>query len=123
MHPAADLSRRRFLQGSILAGAAWLLPGQARPAAASAYSAATFTADITPPLGHPLIGGLRGPAVKIVDRLMARGVVITGSDKPLVIAALDWCELRNDAYDQFRDALAQAAGTTRERVLLSCNHQ
>jgi hypothetical protein len=84
---------------------------------------ATFAADITPPIGHPLLGGLRGPAIKIADRLEARGVVLTGADKPLVIAALDWCELRNAAYDQFRQVLAAAAGTTRERVLLSCLHQ
>jgi hypothetical protein len=78
---------------------------------------------VTPPLGHPLLGGLRPAAAKIADRLEARGVVLAGADKPLVIAALDWCELRGDAYDGFRDALAAAADTTRQRVLLSCLHQ
>jgi hypothetical protein len=88
-----------------------------------AWRLATFSADITPPIGHPLIGGLRPAAKTIQDRLSARGVVLTGSDKPLVICGLDWCELRNDAYDSFRDSLAAAAGTDRQRVLLSCLHQ
>ena len=124
MNPSSRPSRRCFLGQSLAAAAVTAWPASAGWAkAASTYSAATFQADITPPLGHPLIGGLRGPAVKIVDRLTARGVVLLGGDQPLVVAALDWCELRNDAYDQFRDALAKAAGTTRERVLLSCNHQ
>ncbi|MDX1946473.1 MAG: hypothetical protein SFU86_13820 [Pirellulaceae bacterium] len=118
----SSLSRRSLLQGGL---AALALPGAGYAALVDAPGnrAATFEADITPPLGHPLIGGLRRPAVKIADRLLARGVALLGADKPLVVAALDWCELRNDAYDQFREALAKAAETTRERVLLSCNHQ
>ena len=35
----------------------------------------------------------------------------------------DWCEIRNGAYDQWREALAVAAGTTRQRVLVSSLHQ
>jgi hypothetical protein len=41
----------------------------------------------------------------------------------LVLAAVDWCEIRNGAYDQWREALAAAAGTSRERVLVSSLHQ
>ena len=43
--------------------------------------------------------------------------------KPIVIVALDWCEVRNKSYDLWRSELAAAAGTTRARVLLSCVHQ
>jgi hypothetical protein len=139
-------NRREFIVhavagGAALAAAGWIDPAAGQDAAAqdavSRFTLATFSADITPPLGHPLIGGLREPAKRILDPLSALGVVIRGpiatedskdsgtdmSGQPLVIAALDWCELRNDAYDQFRDALAKAAGTSRERVLLSCLHQ
>jgi hypothetical protein len=122
----AGPSRREFLRSLAVVGATAAVgtqgaAGGAEPA--PRFAVATFQADVTPPIGHPLIAGLRGPAVKIVDPLEARGIVIVGADKPLVVAALDWCELRNDAYDQFREALAKAAGTTRERVLLSCLHQ
>src|SRR4051812_45037816 len=87
------------------------------------WKLATFQSDITPPLGPPLLGGLQKPAKSIKDKLEARGLILLGGGQPLVIAALDWCELRNDAYDFARDALAQAVGTTRERVLLSYIHQ
>jgi hypothetical protein len=87
------------------------------------FELAVFSADVTPPLGHPLLGGLREPARKIADPLFTRGFVLTGGERPLVFVSVDWCELRNDAYDRWRSVLAEAAGTTRERVLVTCVHQ
>jgi hypothetical protein len=87
------------------------------------FRLATFSADVTPPLGHPLLAGWRAPAKSIADRLQALGCVLLGAGQPLVIVSVDWCELRNDAYDLWRDKLAAAAGTVRERVLVSCVHQ
>src|SRR6185436_110960 len=87
------------------------------------FQIATFSAEITPPLGHALCGGMVPPAVRIADPLYGRGVVLWGGDAPVVIAALDWTELRNDAYERWRSELAKAAGTTPPRVLLSCVHQ
>ena len=123
-----NLSRRFALQLAAAGGITAVLDslvstalGQTKKA--ERFTISTFEADITPPLGHPLIGGLRPPAKTIGDRLSARGVVLSGGEKPLVIAALDWCELRNQAYDELRDVLAKAAGTSRERVVLTCNHQ
>ncbi|MCC6144239.1 MAG: DUF2920 family protein [Candidatus Hydrogenedentes bacterium] len=92
-------------------------------AAAQPYSAATFQTDVTVPIGHALMGGGIAPAAEIVDPLFAKGFVLLGPDQPLVWCAVDWCEIRNDAYDAFRDALANAAGTTRERVFLAAVHQ
>ncbi|MCP4817282.1 MAG: hypothetical protein GY888_32605, partial [Planctomycetaceae bacterium] len=60
---------------------------------------------------------------KILDPLYAHGFVLLGADKPIVLVAFDWCEIRNGAYDQWRDALAAAAGTSRERVVVSSLHQ
>ena len=82
-----------------------------------------FAADVTIPLGHRCMGVLPTKAKQIDDPLEARGFVLLGAEKPIVLLALDWCELRNGAYDKWRDALAEAAGTTRERVLVSCLHQ
>ena len=92
--------------------------------APSEWRLAAFEADVTPPLGHPLFGNgtFRG-ARSVTDPLLAKGVVLDGPGGPVVLAAVDWCELRNDAYDRWRDALAEAAGTTRQRVLVSCVHQ
>jgi hypothetical protein len=91
-------------------------------AAESPLRIATFDADITCPLGTPLCDGLCLPAKEIVDRLTARGVVILGNDKPIVLCAMDWVGVGNSGYDAFRDALAEAAKTTRERVAVHCLH-
>jgi hypothetical protein len=88
-----------------------------------AFKLATFSADVTIPLNHRCMGVLPTKSKKIVDRLYAHGFVLLGPDQPIVQCAVDWCEIRNGAYDQWRDALAKAAGTTRERVLVSSLHQ
>ena len=90
---------------------------------AAEYRLATFQAEVTAPIGHALMGGGIAPASEVVDPLDCIGVVLIGPDKPVIMAAIDWCELRNDAYDRWREALAEAAGTDRERVLFSCVHQ
>src|SRR5262245_38872806 len=92
-------------------------------AASGPFRVATFSADVTPPLGHPLMGGGIAPAKSVADPLEARGAVLLGAGRPIVCCALDWCEVRNDAYDAWRNALATAAGTDPERVLLACLHQ
>jgi hypothetical protein len=69
------------------------------------------------------MGGGIAPAQKIEDPLFAHGLVLLGSGKPIVVAVVDWCEIRNDAYDRWRDVLARAAQTTRERVIVSSVHQ
>ena len=84
---------------------------------------ATFSADVTMPLGHRCMGILPTKSQEIVDPLEAHGFVLLGVGAPIVVAAVDWCEIRNQAYDEWRDALGQAAGTTRERVLVSSLHQ
>lgn len=87
------------------------------------YQLATFREDVTIPLGHACMGGGISPALEVVDPLYAHGVILLGPEKPLVFVAVDWCEIRNDAYDHWRAALAEAAGTTPERVLLASVHQ
>jgi hypothetical protein len=104
--------------GILLAGCS----GAASPATGAARIA-TFSADITPPLGHALCGGMVKPAGRIADKLSARGIVLQSGDEPVVLVALDWTEVRNDAYERWRSELARAAGTSPRRVFLSCVHQ
>ena len=87
------------------------------------YKLATFSVDVTIPLGHRCMGVLPTKSKKVVDPLFANGFVLLGAHKPIVLCAVDWCEIRNGAYDQWREALAEAAGTSRERVLVSSLHQ
>jgi len=84
---------------------------------------AIFEADITPPIGTPLCDGLVPPAKEIVDPLSARGIVLLTEQKPIVLCALDWVGIGNGGYDVFRDALAKAAGTSKDRVAVHCLHQ
>jgi hypothetical protein len=104
--------------GVLLAGCS----GAASPAAGAARIA-TFSADITPPLGHALCGGMVKPAERIADRLSARGIVLRWGDETAVLVALDWTELRNEAYERWRSELARVARTSPGRVFLSCVHQ
>ena len=71
------------------------------------------------------MGGGIAPASEIVDPLEAIGFVLSGGDldKPVVLVSVDWCEIRNDAYDLWRDTLAAAAGTDRGHVFVSAVHQ
>src|SRR3984893_9824689 len=96
---------------------------QAQPQEKSPYSLAVFSADVTPPIGHPCMGGGISPVKKIDDPLFAHGFVLLGAGKPIVVVSIDWCEIRNDAYERWRKVLAEAAGTEPRRVLVSCLHQ
>lgn len=89
---------------------------------AAEFSIATFEADVTVPIGHGMMGGA-WQSKSVADPLQARGVVLLGSGKPIIFVSVDWCEIRNDAFDRWRHALAEAAGTDPVRVLLTTIHQ
>jgi hypothetical protein len=84
---------------------------------------ASFQVDATPPLGSPLCNGNVKPAMEIVSPLTARGVVLLGAGDPIVLCAFDWVGIGNGSYDQFRKAIAEAVGTTSDRVALHTLHQ
>lgn len=85
-------------------------------------SVATFAADITPPVGHPLCAGWYPSASGITDRLSALGVILTGEEKPVVLCALDWSLLGNREHLRWRQAIAAAVGTDPDRVAVQCIH-
>lgn len=82
---------------------------------------AKFDVDATPPVGFPMAYD----RVRRVEELglRARGIVLTGAGDPIVLCAVDWIGIGNGGHDAFRDALAQAAGTTRQRVAVHALHQ
>ncbi|MDF1859617.1 MAG: hypothetical protein P1U87_05345 [Verrucomicrobiales bacterium] len=95
--------------------------------AGSIYAAelATFSVDVTPPVGHQLFTGGGKESVAVNDPLFAKGFVLSGAKlgKPVVFVSVDWSEIRNDAFDHWRDALADAVDTDRARVFVSAIHQ
>ena len=92
-------------------------------AQSSAVQIATFRADVTPPIGAPLCGGLVKPAAGVSDPLLALGIVLLSDEKPVVLCAIDFCEIRGADHVHWREVLAKAAGTTPERVALHSLHQ
>jgi hypothetical protein len=81
-----------------------------------------FRCDVTPPLGHPLCGGWITPATEVVDRQWANGVILRGEGPPIVVVAVDWCEIRNAGHDAWLRAIAEAVGTPVSRVAVQCVH-
>lgn len=118
------IDRRHFLETTLSAGIAGLLaPCLARGESAPSLKIAPFRFQVTPPEGHPLCGGWITPVVAVEDDLEAIGFVLTGAGEPIVICAVDWTGLLNEAHLQWRETIAKAAGTTPDRVAVQCVHQ
>lgn len=82
---------------------------------------AVFDVDATPPVGSQM-------AYDVVKNhwdmgLRARGVALLGAGNPIVLCAVDWIGIANGANDEFRAALAEAAGTSPDRVAVHVLHQ
>ena len=120
-----QLTRRTFLHHATTGASALALGLHAATSRAAdatpQFRLAAFTADVTVPMGHGMMGGA-WLSKRVADPLFAKGVVLLGGDKPLVLVSVDWCEIRNEAYDRWRVALAEAAGTEPARVLVSSTH-
>lgn len=80
----------------------------------------TFAVDASPRVGSPLA---YDPCKGIQMPLSCRGLVIMGKDEPIVLCAVDWIGIGNDSLKIFRESLAQAAGTSPERVTVHTLHQ
>jgi len=112
-------TRRRFLQSTLAAS----VTARAATNPGSGLRIAPFRYDVTAPVGHPMCGGWGKMAVDHVDSLEAIGYVLLGAGKPIVVCAVDWAGILNEAHLAWRTALAEAAGTTPDRVAVHCVHQ
>ena len=79
-----------------------------------------FDVDASPPLGSPLA---YDPTKAVETPLSCRGIVILGAERPVVLCAVDWIGISNGGQKLFRQRLADAAGTTPERVAVHVLHQ
>jgi hypothetical protein len=122
-------NRREFLRYAAAGSIGWtiaagnLLVATEKAAAGGGLRLATFRLDVTPPLGHSCCGGWIRPVEAVDDALEALGIVLLGCGPPLVLCAVDWTGLLNGAHLAWRTALAEAAGTTPDRVAVQCVHQ
>src|SRR4051794_2131524 len=117
------LSRRDVIKASAVAGATALVPRLDAAESPSELLIAPFRFDVTPPVGHPLCGGWIKPAIDCRDELEAFGFVLLGAGQQIVICAVDWTGILNEAHVAWRTAIAEAAGTTPDRVAVQCVHQ
>jgi hypothetical protein len=102
---------------SVLAGN----PGLSQDNKTSGLTLATFDVDATPPVGNQMA---YGPVINTWDMsLRARGVVIMGAGKPIVLCSVDWIGIANEAHDEFKKVMAEAAGTIPERIAIHTIHQ
>ncbi len=82
---------------------------------------AVFDVDATPPVGSAMA---YDPVVRLSEMtLRCRGIVLSGAGQPIVLCAVDWIGIANEGHDAFRAALAEAAGTTPDRVAVHTLHQ
>ncbi|MBK9390708.1 MAG: hypothetical protein IPN68_11090 [Bacteroidetes bacterium] len=80
-----------------------------------------FDIDATPTVGSHMA---YNPVKNTWDMgLRARGIVLTGSGKPIVLCSVDWIGIGNDSQDEFKRVLGDAAGTTPDRVAVHTIHQ
>lgn len=116
--------RSDWFSRSVIVGLAMLavavLSIRAPAAEPAPLRVAVFCVDATPPLGSPVA---YAPARSIQDPLSARGIVLLGAGKPIVLCAVDWIGIANGGHDLWREKLAEAAGTTPDHVAVHTLHQ
>lgn len=82
---------------------------------------AVFDVNATPPVGSQLTYGQMKNSDDL--SLRAKGIILIGAGKPIVLCAIDWIGIANESQDIFKDSLAKAAGTTPDRVVVHTLHQ
>ncbi|MFN4258204.1 MAG: hypothetical protein ACK4RK_02845 [Gemmataceae bacterium] len=115
-----SLSLLRKVAVVLGAGLALAHGGRVGWAADESLRVAVFRVDATPRVGSPVAYAL---ARKIDDPLSARGIVLLGAGKPIVLCAVDWIGIGNGGHDLWREKLAEAAGTAVDRVAVHVLHQ
>lgn len=81
----------------------------------------TFDIDATPPIGSHMA---YDPVINTWDMgLRAKGIILFGAGKPIVLCSVDWIGIANDSQDEFKRIIADAAGTVPERVAVHTIHQ
>ena len=92
-----------------------------RPATAEGpLRVGTFDVDASPPIGSPMA---YDPTDGVQDPLHCRGIVLLGDEAPVAIVAVDWIGIGGGGQDAFKTAIAEAVGTTTDRVAVHTLHQ
>ena len=110
MAAVSELTRRDFLRrtavaaGGLTLGVRSMAAENASAGSIGSVHIAPFRFDVTPPVGHSLCGGWIKPVVGVDDPLEAIGFVILGAGAPIVVCAVDWTGILNEAHVAWRGA-------------------
>ena len=88
----------------------------------SELAIAPFKADITPPMGAPLVGGLNDPTSSVEHPIYAKGFVLRDADKTVAFVAFDYTGLCNRSYSEMKNTIAEAIGTDPDHVAVVSLH-
>lgn len=80
-----------------------------------------FDVDATPPVGSNLTYQTMKNSWDL--GLRAKGIVLLGAGNPIVLCVIDWIGIANESQDVFKQAIAEAAGTIPNRVVIHTVHQ
>jgi len=114
-----SITRRQFIASTAALAAA---AGAANAADAPQSRLATFTCDVTLPMGTPIYSSYK-PLAVVEHPLLAKGIILEDSGGRYVICAVDWCELCGSTYDDFQTKIADAAQVPRAHVAVHTVHQ
>ena len=116
-HPL-DTGQRRIGLAALVLSVCVLFTAALR---AEGLTLAVFDVDATPPVGSRMAyDPVKGQGEL---GLRCRGVILLGAGEPIVLCAVDWIGISNEGQTVFRQTLAEAAGTTPQRVAVHTLHQ
>ncbi len=81
----------------------------------------TFDIDVTPSPGSYLAYGIEKNTWDL--GLRARGIVLLGAGRPIALCAVDWIGIGSEGHDAFCAELADALGTSPDRIAVQTVHQ
>ena len=79
-----------------------------------------FSFNATPQIGSPVAYAMTR---SIQDSLYGKGIVILSDQQPIVIGVVDWLGIANEGLERWKLAIAEAAGTSMDRVSIHAVHQ
>lgn len=99
--------------------AAAVLPAQDK----RQFRAGAAAANITPPLGSPIVGGWDSPpATYVHDELHTRALVLDDGRTRLAIVVSDNVGISREVFDAAKSAIHEETGLPRENMLMSSTH-
>ena len=79
--------------------------------------------DITPPMGHPIVGYYNPRTAKgVTDPIRSAATYFKWEGEQAVLISLELCLCSKALYEQMRDAIVEATGIPSGAIFINCNH-